>query len=143
MKKIIFSTIVSVMIFQALTVLADDPSSTHSKKEKDPVDLVCMQNAVVKRDNSVITSVGTYSSDVKRLLETRRDALRAAWIITDKKARKEALKTAWRGYDSNYKNTRKAFKKSKDGAWEMFRADRKVCRDRDNDEEKSASHDDM
>lgn len=145
MKKIILSTLASIMVFQVLPALAQNNSSTKNKNDKKGgVDLVCMQNATVKRDNAIISAIDTYVGVVKKSIETRREVLKAAWTITDKQKRKEALRTAWEN-DKNTRNAaRKAFKKSKNGAWETFRSDRKVCRDKeDGDGDRGSSHDDL
>ncbi len=142
MKKIILSTIISVVAFQVFPVFAQNASSSHIKKDHE-VDLICMQNAIVKRENAVILTVDQYATAVKKIIETRRDALKAAWAITDKESRREALKTAWENDKSTRKTARKEFKKSKDAAWHTFKIESKVCKDNDNDERKNASHDDL
>lgn len=156
MKKIILSTIVSLMVLQAAPAIADhksnhkknnasstdNASSTHVKKGE--VNLVCMQNVTVKRDNAVISAIDIYVAAARKSIETRRDALKAAWIITDKQKRKEALRTAWENDKNTRHIARKAFKKSKNNVWETFRTDRKVCKDKgDSDEDRGSSHDDL
>ncbi|MEK6951413.1 MAG: hypothetical protein AABX29_00190 [Nanoarchaeota archaeon] len=145
MKKVILSTIISLIAFQILPVLAQNSTSSHVKKDKKgEVNLVCMQNAVVKRDNAVISAIDIYAGAARKSIETRRDALKTAWTIADKHERKEALRTAWEN-DKNTRNTaRRAFKKSKNGAWETFRTERKVCKDKgDSDGDRGSSHDDL
>ncbi len=145
MKKIILLSIISAMVFSVMPAMAnhktghknnnasstDNASSTHAKKEE--IDLVCMQNAIVKRDNAVIASINVYVGVVIKSIEARRDALKAAWTITDKEKRKEALRMAWENDKNTRKGAKKAFKKSRNGAWEVFRTDRKVCRGRDDE----------
>lgn len=137
--------IISLMVLQVAPAMADhknNASSTHAKKEE--VNLVCMQNATVKRDNAVISAIDVYVGVARKSIETRRDALKVAWTITDKQKRKDALKIAWEN-DKNTRNTaRKAFKKLKNVVWETFRSDRKACRDKgDSDGDKGSSHDDL
>ncbi len=156
MKKVILSTIISLMAFQILPAMAshksnhknDNASSTNNtsstQTKKGEVNLVCMQNATVKRDNAIISAIDIYVGVARKSIETRRDALKVAWTIADKYKRKEALRIAWDNDKNTRKIAKKAFKKSKNSAWETFRTERKVCRDkRDGDEDRGSSHDDL
>src|SRR3990167_971175 len=73
-----------------VTTTVDTPVSV-----KPSIDLVCMQNAVTKRDNAVIAALDKYHASWKKALETRRESLVAAWQMTDRKERWSALRKAW------------------------------------------------
>jgi len=96
--------------------------------ELTPADLVCAQTAVEKRDNAVLAGFTTYSDGVKVALTARRDALKAAWGIVDKIARKVAVKKAWIDYSAAVKTARKAFKLATKNAWKQFNEDKKACK---------------
>lgn len=91
------------------------------------VDLACMQTAVEKRDNAIMAALDTYSSGVKTALQTRRDALKAAWGITDKKQRRTALRAAWDAFQGTWKNATKALRGAKKDAWTQFNKDQRAC----------------
>lgn len=130
----------------ALPVLAQgDASDTYSssssvsenagkKKEKKfnkpvvQVDSACMQNAVEKRDSAIISAVDAYAGTVKTALQTRKDALKAAWAITDKAQRNAALKAAWAAFNGTWKNARQALSEQRKAAWSAFKADAKACK---------------
>ncbi len=95
-------------------------------KEKD-VDLVCMQTAVEKRDNAIIIALDTYYTNVKAALVARRDALKAAWGMTDRKARKEAIRNAWDAFKGTWKKERRALDVGRKAAWKEFNKDKRAC----------------
>lgn len=100
---------------------------TMKKMTTKPVDAVCMQTAVGKRDTAIIAGVDAYASGAKAAISSRLDALKAAWGNPDIKARRVAVQGAWRVYDSAAKNARMAFKKARNDAWDQFRNDRSSC----------------
>ena len=63
-------------------------------KPKKTVDLVCMQAAVEKRENALIEVLDVFASSVKSALQSRRDGLKAAWAISDKKDRAVTIRKA-------------------------------------------------
>ena len=109
-----------------LPVIAQNSTSTTNGK-KAPVDLVCMQNAVVKRDNAIIAAADVYVTAFKNSIGVRRDALKIAWTMTNKKARKEAIRKAEDAAHNVKLVTKKAYKNSREAVWATYRSDRKAC----------------
>lgn len=110
------------------------------KKEKTDssaatLDTACMQAAVDKRETAIIAGVDAYSSAVKSALSVRKDALKAAWAITEKAQREAALKAAWFAFRDAGKKTSGAMKDAKNAAWKTFKTDAKACRQSDADSE--------
>lgn len=93
-----------------------------------PEKLACVSTAVEKRDNAIIAAWDTFSAGAKTALQTRRDALKAAWLLTDKKERKAAIKKAWTDFRSSAKTARVAFNKARRDAWKQYKTDLKACR---------------
>ncbi len=111
-------------------VSIDYPSmntNTH-KPTVTTVDLVCMQNAVDKRDTAIMSALDTYTAAAKTALQTRKDELKAGWALTDVKARNAALKAAWKKYRDAIRVARKTFRDAKRADWRQFTTDRKACR---------------
>lgn len=90
--------------------------------------LACVQTAVEKRDNAVISAFDAFSASAKTALEARRDALKAAWGITDKKQRRAAIKKAWNDFGFATKTARKTFNKARLVAWAQYAKDGKACK---------------
>ena len=91
------------------------------------VNVACIQSAIVERDNSVIAAVDAYHTAVVSALTARRNAFSAAWAITDRMARKEALKEAIDDFRSARKAAGDSYRTAKENAWKEFAKDRKAC----------------
>ncbi len=141
MKKYIASSIATMIAMSiAMPAFAQDgstpppppaSSSESGKKMKKPapvIDTACMVSAVDKRDTAIIGAVDAFSTAVKTALETRRDALKAAWAISDKTQRNAALKAAWAGFQGTWKTASQALRTQKKDAWSAFNADAKQCK---------------
>ncbi len=102
------------------------PAPTTSASAK-LVDTACMQTAVGKRDMALISVIDTYATAVKNALQTRSDALKAAWGATDAKTRRTGIKAAWKGYQTTQGEARRALASGRKGVWSQFYADRKLC----------------
>lgn len=90
--------------------------------------VTCMQTAVETRDTAIIAAFDTYTTTVKAALTARKDALKAAWAVTNKKDRRTAIMTAWSTYKKALQDARAALKASKKTAWDAFKAASKVCK---------------
>lgn len=101
------------------------PSPTVTPKPK--VDLVCMQNAVDKRDGAIITAFDTFHTSLSTALKDRQTALKNAWSLTDRKARREAIRSAWKNYRTAAQAARKALRIARRTAWQNFMKDRRGC----------------
>lgn len=89
--------------------------------------LSCMQSAIDARDNAIIAAWDVQYPAIKTALQTRQAALKAAWMQTDQKTRREATKVAWGAYKNSAKSARAAMKASHKAAWTKFEADKKAC----------------
>ncbi len=116
MKKVILLLIFSAFLttFSSTALAADSNIS-------------CIQNAIDNRDNTIIFAVEMYYSSIKKALETRKNTLKSAWEIGDKKERRESIKDAWNNFRKDQKDFSKEFKKSKRDAWNKFTKDRRDC----------------
>ena len=92
------------------------------------VDVPCIQNAVDKRDTAISDGVDAYAAAVKTSLSTRKDALKAAWALTDKTQRTAAIKAAWSAFAGTWKKASMAMKSAKNDAWKTFGSDAKTCK---------------
>lgn len=108
---------------------SDDGRMRKEDKSKKGVvvDSACMQAAVEKRDSAIIAGVDTYTASVKAGLQTRKDAIKAAWALTDKTARNNAMKAAWAAFQGTWKKASQGMKAVKKTAWQTFRTDAKAC----------------
>lgn len=112
---------------QTPTPSAIPTPTVSSRPTPKTVDLVCMQTAVEKRDNAIIAAADAYYATVKIALTTRRDALKAAFGITDKTQRRTTIRNAWNTYKSAHRKAKSTLTSTKNAAWRQFNTDRKAC----------------
>lgn len=126
-KKLLIGLVLASLVFGVFAyVKAQEATPTPSTTPA--VDLACMQTAVEKRDNAIIAAWDTLSTSIKTALQTRRDALKAAWGISDKKERAKAIKQAWTDFRKTKKESARTFNRARKAAWKQFRADANACR---------------
>lgn len=92
------------------------------------INVACIQAAVTTRDNSMITAVDTYQASIKSALSARRDALVAAYALTDRTARRTAVNAAWNAFRTGHKTAKTAFSTTRKAVWNKFTTDRKTCK---------------
>ncbi len=148
MKKIISFLALTGFVFAAAAIpamgittydnnIANDTAvitPTPTAKVKKPVltpspeKLACVSTAVEKRDNAIITAWDAFSASARNALLARRDALKAAWLLTDKTARRAAIKKAWTDFRAAAKTARVTLNKARRAAWKQYAVDLKACR---------------
>ncbi len=122
-----FKKLFVLFVFAAIVMIALPALAKKNAANLTTVDTTCIKNAIEKRDNAVISALNIFNSSVSLALAARRDALKAAWDLTDKAQRKEALKTAWGNYKTSLKDSRTTLKDTKKTTWKQFYIDRKAC----------------
>ena len=126
-KKLLGLSILFSFLGLTLITPASAETTPPPKPAKPTIDLVCMQNAVAKRDNAMITSLDTYQAALKASLSKRRDGLVNAWKIEDKKDRTLAIKNIWVTFGKERIAERYDYYKARVASWTTYRADRKAC----------------
>lgn len=91
-------------------------------------DVSCIKTAVEAREGKIIENQTNFSSEMKTVLETRKNALISAWGVTDAKNRKTDIKSAWNNFKTSSKVLTKAIKENNKSAWSTFEASRKACK---------------
>lgn len=104
------------------------PTPAPTPKPSETTGLVCVQTALEKRENVIISAFDVFSASSKTALQARRDALKTAWSLTEKKARRAAIKKAWNDFTAVEKAARKTLNKARLTAWNQYRKDLKSCR---------------
>ena len=107
--------------------------------QKPTLDLTCLQNASERRDNSIIAVFDGYHGTIKTALETRRDGLKTAFGLTDKKERQAAIRNAWNTYKTTQRKAKTTLKDIRNAAWQKFNVDRKTCGSAASAEDKTPS----
>ncbi len=127
-KKLLSALLLLTTMIFGLVIYVNAQVATPTPPTTPRVDLPCMQTAVEKRDNAIISAWDALSASIKTALETRRDALKSAWGISDPKERRKAIKKAWTDFSKAKKESARTFNQARKAAWKQFRTDAKACR---------------
>ncbi|MCR4274716.1 MAG: hypothetical protein NUW02_01550 [Candidatus Campbellbacteria bacterium] len=138
MKKLIAFLMVVGILLSATPALAESDSSSPRSNGKI-VDLTCMQTAVEKRENTIITAWDTLHTTATTALKARRDALVEAWKIEDRKERNAAIKAAWKSFKDAKKGMWRTWNSARKSAWKTFKTDAKACRATDTGSESESA----
>lgn len=91
------------------------------------VDGACMSTAIEVRDSAEIAQLDTRNAAIKTALTARKDALKAAWALTDVTAKSAALKKAGEEYRAATKAVEKTLRTAKRASSIAFNTSRKLC----------------
>ncbi len=97
------------------------------KKEMKKVDPVCLQNAVEKRETSLISALTTQHSAVIAAHMVRKDAIKEALLLPTKKEVNDARNLANKNFESAIKKARTEMKTTREAVWPAFRTEAKAC----------------
>ena len=90
-------------------------------------DLACMSAAIETRENATISARTTFNASIMAALQTRRDALKAAFTIADNHDRTVAIEAALKAYATAAANARAKFKADVKAAWDAFATAKVNC----------------
>lgn len=134
MKKLLSLGLVSLVALTTLSPLVSASNdgmrmmgsgATGSGKT---IDLTCVRTAVSTRESAVRSAYSTLSTSYLAGLDTRAMALDAAWMMTDKTARKSAREAAWKAWNTTAKSAREAFRTARKTSWDAYRTSAKACK---------------
>lgn len=102
-------------------------SATSTIKAKKVVDLVCVQNAITKREDAVMVALDAYASSWKNALSIRKTSLVAAWKIENQKERNVAIKAAWSTFKTSVREMNTTRRTAIKTIWNTYKTERRVC----------------
>lgn len=130
MKK----TILAVGVFATLATSATFAQTATSTGTGTTTPIVasttqvtCIQNALDKRENSLITAHDTYNTAVKTAITNRLTSLKSAWAQTDKKAKVERRVAAYKAFRTEMQTATTALRNTKNTSWKNFQSDARAC----------------
>lgn len=124
MKKFISSSIFLLsFIFIAVPVFAEN------NNERTTINSECMKSAIEVRDTAIIGALDTFSGKVRSALMTRKDTLKTSWDLSGK-PRRDAIKSAWRIYNTSIKSAKQEHQSARRAAWTAFHTARAACGDK-------------
>ncbi len=85
------------------------------------IDVPCIQNAIEVRETAISNAIDTFAFTVKAALVVRKNALKAAWTLTTRDARRDAIRAARQTFDNAVKDAIDAKKDAKKTAASTFK----------------------
>jgi hypothetical protein len=89
--------------------------------------ITCMQNALEKREMSLITTHDVYASSTKAALTNRMYSLKASWGESDRKVRISKREAAYKAFRMEMQAANNVLRTAKNSAWRTFQVDAKAC----------------
>ncbi len=126
-KRLTIAALTASFLLGVVLPAAAQTTTTPTTTTKKTLNVACIQDAVDKRDTAIASAVTTFSTTVTNGLNTRKDALKAAWALTDTKARRAALNAAWTAWRTTARQARHTLNTARTSAWTQFRTDRRNC----------------
>lgn len=102
--------------------VSPSPSSAPSAKE------ICMQNAVKEKNDELKAIKDKRAQAMEAARQAKRNALEAAKALTDKDARKAAVKAATKQFRDSSKTINRTAKSEKKATMQDFKNDLRTCR---------------
>jgi hypothetical protein len=123
MKKTITTLGLAILIGSSFGSAFAQTTTTPIKK----VDPVCLQNAVEKRETSLISALTAQHGAVIAAHTVRKDAVKAALLLPTKKEINDARILANKNFETSIKKARSEMKKTREAVWPAFRSETKAC----------------
>lgn len=95
--------------------------------KKPQLDVICIKNAVERRESAVIAAYDKKTTAIKTALTTRKNALKEAWSKITTKERLAARLAAWRVFRAAKLGAQKIYVGEIKATWQQFKIDRKSC----------------
>lgn len=89
--------------------------------------VICIGNALDKRENALITGHDVYAASIKTALQNRLIGLKAAWASPDRKSRQEKKNATYKAFRNEAQAAHTAMKTVRLNAWKTFDTDMKAC----------------
>lgn len=142
-KKFISSFVLSALVFglgfglmsvKTVNAETNENSNTNSNSNSNtnsslsPAYIACLKTAIGERDDAIKAAWDTFAAQISTAFATRKAALLAAYDQTTNKARKEAVKAAWKAFKKSRHDARKTFNRVRYMTWQEFSQDRRACK---------------
>jgi hypothetical protein len=88
--------------------------------------IICMQNALEKRENALITAHDAFAASVKTAIQNRLTGLKASWEL-DRKARITKREATYKAFRTEMQTAHTAIRNTKNSTWKVYQADAKAC----------------
>ena len=131
MKKTITTLALSALLATSIPMLfaQTNVSATTTKKVKTikKVDVLCLQNAIEKRDSTLITGLNTENTSLVAAMTARKDSLKSAISLSSSTQIQAARKNAQSSFKTSVKSAHEAMKDTRMSSWSTYKTEAKAC----------------
>lgn len=99
----------------------------NNSKPEVVLNVACIQSALDKRENAIITAHNTYSGSITNALTARKDTLKTAWAKPTRQERRVARDAAWKTFKESHRSAHEGLRSTRKTAWNTFDVDMKAC----------------
>ena len=126
MKKT--SITLAVVSLIAVPLLASAQINATSTAGSMPArNVACIQNAVEKRETSLISGHNSFNTSIVNALTVRKDGLKSAYALTEKGATKTAKRAVWSKFKTDTKTAHDSMRSVRKASWNTFNTDMRAC----------------
>lgn len=130
MKKILLATLLLAPIsaFAQTSGMATTTTTTvNATSTATTTQITCINAALEKRENALITGNDAFASSTKAALQNRLTGLKAAWSETNRKTRQDKRNATYRTFRTESQAAHTAMKTVRLNAWKSFDTDMRAC----------------
>jgi hypothetical protein len=124
MKKLFF---LGLLLAPALTFAQTSSTTPATSTSATSSQVTCIQLALEKRENALISAHDIFNTAVKTALTNRLSALKDSWAQTDKKLKVDKRVAAYKNFRNEVTTANNTLRNTKNSAWKNYQADAKAC----------------
>ena len=117
MKRVSLSLAAVSMVAGPLMVMAQTTTTPTA----------CQQAAIEKRETTIGAAFDVYAATVKATRVSFKESQKSAWVITDKKQRRTALKASEKAFKTSVRSAEKFAKDAERAAKKLYKTESKAC----------------
>lgn len=87
----------------------------------------CQQAAIEKRETTIGGAFDVYAATVKATRTSFKESQKSAWIIIDKKQRRDALRASEKAFKTSERSAEKFLKDAERSAKKLYKTESKAC----------------
>jgi hypothetical protein len=106
---------------------ATSTRATSTQAVVTPAKILCVQNAIEKRETTLISGHGAFNTSIVQALTARKDGLKSAYALADRDAAKTAKKTVWNTFGAQSKVAHDTMRTVRKTSWNTFNTDMRAC----------------
>lgn len=131
MKKTITTIALFTLLATSIPMLFAQTSisTTTTKKIKTvkKVDVLCLQNAIEKRDSTLIAGLNTENASLVAAMTARKDSLKSAISLSSSAQIQAARKNSESSFKTSVKSAHEAMKGTRTSSWSIYKTEAKAC----------------